>query len=697
MARSGDPRPLHLRLLLDVLDEPAILLQPDGVVLDANAAMARRLGIARGRLAGRRLADLISPSGGDGARLLRRALDGGRTVTAAVVLERPDGTQIPCRASARCVRPPAEGAPAILCLRCREPAARPSPPPGRSPRFDALVARERQLRRLNWALTAYAASTAALVRFDSTESLMSRVCESIAGQDPYILASVGVPEDAPGKPVRWLAWAGSASGYADGLYVSWSADVPEGLGPTGRAIRSGMAHIMQDARLDPIYADWRKRGERFGIRSSVTVPFKTDGKVVGALLVYASRPDAFGSREMELFQQLADELGFAMKMDADRARLKASEDARRQAELAVRRERDFSEAMIRSLPGVLYMYDENGVFLRWNSNFERVTGRTGEEIARMHPTDFFQGPEQQRIRTAIGDVFKYGEATIEADFAAADGRLSPYFFTGVKVQIEGRTCLVGIGIDITDRKTAEDAARAVQADLARVVRISALGELTTSIAHEINQPLAAIVTNSDASLRWLSHDPANIEEARLAIERTIRDANRANDVIKRIRAVMVKDGASYSALSMNDIVGEILALTLDQRKAASVIVRTELEDGLPLVRGDRVQLQQVLLNLIQNGVDAMKAVEGWPRLLAVRTRRLQDGQVLTEVRDSGVGLAAGAADRLFDRFFTTKEGGTGLGLSISRSIVEAHGGSLWAAPATPHGAIFSFTLPASDG
>jgi PAS domain S-box-containing protein len=251
--------------------------------------------------------------------------------------------------------------------------------------------------------------------------------------------------------------------------------------------------------------------------------------------------------------------------------------------------------------------------------------------------------------------------------------------------------------DITERKRAEEALQKAQAELAHVARVTTMGELTSSIAHEVNQPLAAIVTNANAALRWLAVEPPNLDEAREAVGRIVRDGHRASEVIGRVRALFRKTATDKARLDINHLAQESIALVRGELRRNRVVLRTELAHGLPPVLGDRVQLQQVLLNLIINAVEAMSAVAGRPRELLVSSRRDESGGVIVSVRDSGLGLDPESAERLFDAFYTTKPEGMGMGLSVSRSIIEAHGGRLWAASDGRPGATFQFSLPAGGG
>ncbi len=254
---------------------------------------------------------------------------------------------------------------------------------------------------------------------------------------------------------------------------------------------------------------------------------------------------------------------------------------------------------------------------------------------------------------------------------------------------------VGTVIDVTERKRAEEERerlRQAHADLARVNRVTTMGELTASLAHEVNQPIAAALTNANTCLRWLTRDHPDLEEAREAASRIVKDATRAADIISRTRLLFKKGTPPRELVDVNEVIREIVVLLRSEAARYNIAVRTELAADLHQVMGDRVQLQQVMMNLIVNSIDAMKDVDG-ARELAVKSQRAENEQVLVSVSDSGLGLPVQQADQIFKAFFTTKVQGTGMGLSISRSIVESHCGRLWAAENSPRGASFHFTLP----
>jgi C4-dicarboxylate-specific signal transduction histidine kinase len=236
----------------------------------------------------------------------------------------------------------------------------------------------------------------------------------------------------------------------------------------------------------------------------------------------------------------------------------------------------------------------------------------------------------------------------------------------------------------------------VQTELAHVTRVMTVGELTASIAHEVNQPLAAIVTNGNACLRWLGGVKPNFLEARQAVERIIKDSYRASEVISRIRTLVKKAPPRNDRVDLNEVILEVLALAQNQARRSRVELKRELADNLPAVNGDRVQLQQVILNLVVNGMESIATSRNGERELSISTGKDESNNLVVAVRDSGHGLDAANLERVFDAFFTTKPEGMGMGLAISRTIIESHGGRLWATSNSPHGAVFQFTLPAAS-
>ena len=360
----------------------------------------------------------------------------------------------------------------------------------------------------------------------------------------------------------------------------------------------------------------------------------------------------------------------------------------------------------------IYMVDPNGIITNWNRGAQRIKGYRTEEIVGQHFSRFYT--EEDRAANAP-------QQSLES--AARDGR---YEAQAWRVRKDGSRFLANVVIDalkddsgrligfakitrdVTERvraareleeariglvqSRAEQALRRAQAELAHVARVATMGELTASIAHEVNQPIAATVLNAHAALHWLGAGPPDLEEARRALARIVDDGNRAGNVIRRIRDLIKRAPPRVEWLDINNAIREVIELTRAETVKNGVSMQTELAAGLPLVKGDRVELQQVVLNLIVNAEEAMSSVAEGTRELLISTARA-DTDVLVTVRDSGPGMPVEGLERVFDPFHTTKPTGLGMGLSISRSIIVAHGGRLWASANAPRGAVFQFTVP----
>ncbi|MBW7974087.1 PAS domain-containing sensor histidine kinase [Bradyrhizobium sp. BR 10289] len=336
--------------------------------------------------------------------------------------------------------------------------------------------------------------------------------------------------------------------------------------------------------------------------------------------------------------------------------------------------------------GVQFWSEETFRIYRYEPDVEPTLARM---IARTHPDD--RALLKQTIDRSFRDKTGF----------QIEHRLSMPDATTRYVQLVVRsadsrdtgTGFIGAVMDVTAARNAADELQAIQSDLARVTRATTMGQLAASIAHEVRQPLTGVITNGHTVLHWLNAGTLNIDKARTTAERMLRDGERANGVIQRIQGLLTKTPPQARSIDVNELIHQVLDLLQTELRLREVSVRTELAPSPPPVLGDAVQLQQVLLNLVINGADAMSDVNGRPRLLVVGSNAGPDGDGLIFVRDSGVGLDEGTIDKIFSPFFTTKPKGMGMGLAICRSIIEAHGGRLWASPAEPHGALFQFTLP----
>ena len=370
---------------------------------------------------------------------------------------------------------------------------------------------------------------------------------------------------------------------------------------------------------------------------------------------------------------------------------------RKRAEAALRATEERWRAMFETAAvGIATIDFERRRYLTANESFQRMTGYTEEELRNLTTLEITHEDDraamQERIDSGTIGVLqrkRYRRKDGEVVWADATSFVVPA--TDSTPAFRGTVI-----VDITDRKRAEAALQQAQADLARLNRVMLLGEMTASIAHEVNQPIAATLTNAHAGLRWLGAQPPDLEEAKQALGRIVRDGSRAGEVIDRIRALVKKVSPRRELLDINEVIREVIALTQTEVQHNRVRLQTRLADDLPLVSADRVQLQQVIMNLIINAIEAMAASSDGRRELTIVSGMDNTSGVSVEVQDTGPGLDPEELDRLFQSFYTTKPDGIGMGLAISRSIAEAHGGQLSAAPNQPHGAVFRFTLPAEE-
>jgi PAS domain S-box-containing protein len=381
---------------------------------------------------------------------------------------------------------------------------------------------------------------------------------------------------------------------------------------------------------------------------------------------------------------------------------------RKHAEEDLRSSEEKHRVIVEAAHDAVLSMDEKGAILLANPATRRIFGYDPVEIVGKPMTMLM--PEMMRKLHENG--FRRYLATgkrhldwqgVEVTAQRKDGQEFPVEVSFGELTSNGHKVFTGFIRDISERKQAEDRLRAsernlqmTQAELARVSRLTTMGELAASIAHEVNQPLTAVINNGSACLRLLANNNLEAEVLRRALEGIIADGTRASTVLARIRAFIKKEPAEKSELDINEVLQEVLVLARRELYENQVLPDHQLKTDLPSVLGDRVQLQQVLLNLIMNGIEAMVAVTDRPRLLGVQSRIDEFGDVLVAVSDCGTGFGL-ELDRVFNPFFTTKANGMGMGLSISRSLVESHGGRLWAVPNSPHGAVFSFTLPANGG
>jgi len=372
-------------------------------------------------------------------------------------------------------------------------------------------------------------------------------------------------------------------------------------------------------------------------------------------------------------------------------------DDRKRAEEALRHSEQELRVLIETLPAMVWRTTGDGEPDYINQRFADYLGRSLAELAQQRWQDVVH-PEDAETAARAWSLARETATPVDTTcrFRKADGAYRWFHVHAEPLRdCDGRVVRwYGVNVDIDDQKRIEEALRTTQAKLARASKIATVSELAASIAHEISQPLGALVANGHAIQRWLSAEPPNLDRARLTADRLIRDGNAAAEVVNRIRALFKRTDLTRTLLDLNEVIREVNRLMADEVAARSVRIEPDLAEDLPPIWADRMQMQQVIVNLVRNGVEAMESEQSDPRILSIRSARDGTNSVLIEIRDQGSGLED--VERVFEPFFTTKETGMGMGLAIARWIVEAHQGRVWATNNTPRGAVFSFTLPISS-
>jgi len=365
---------------------------------------------------------------------------------------------------------------------------------------------------------------------------------------------------------------------------------------------------------------------------------------------------------------------------------------RKTAEEELLNARAVTDAVFDSVPGIIYLYSKEGKLVRWNKQHEIVSGYSAAELRGFDIKRWFSVDDTTKWNKDWRRVFESGKHSTELGLTRKDGTRVPCLFTGVRVDINGQPHMVGIGIDITEKKRAETDLAELRKELAHATRMTALGELASALAHELNQPLAAILSNAQAARRLLAADPPDLEEVGCALEDIVRDDKRAGEIVHGMRAMMARGEAPSETLDMNRIVASVASLLKGEAAAANVPLELDLAESLPPVHAGRTEMQQVLLNLMMNAIDAQRATPVAERVLKAETRLAGD-DVVVAVCDAGRGFQADQAEKIFEPFFTTKDTGLGMGLAISRRIVEHYGGRIWARTNPARGVTFFVTLP----
>ena len=383
------------------------------------------------------------------------------------------------------------------------------------------------------------------------------------------------------------------------------------------------------------------------------------------------------------------------------AELEGEVAQRRRTEETLRTSEERWRSMFEASAVGIALTDENRRFVAANKAFQNMIGYTEEELSNFGPVEITYEDDREATQEMLDNMLS-GRSSgyhVEKRYRRKDGVVIWVRVSTAQGPEQGSS-LRGIPTiieDITERKQAEDALLEARDALLRVTRLSTMGELSASIAHEVNQPLSAIVANGIACRRLLAAAKPDFEEAKETLEDIISDGRRASAVVGRVRQLAKKSTPVRAAVDVNRAISEVLALTRQELQRSRVTARAELDPNLPPVMADRVQVQQVVLNLVMNGIDAMRGVKDRARVLRVKSAATPAAAVAVTVEDTGIGFGDNDPENVFETFYTTKEDGMGMGLSISRSIVQAHGGRLWASAGAPIGAVFGFTLPASAG
>jgi PAS domain S-box-containing protein len=511
----------------------------------------------------------------------------------------------------------------------------------------------------------------------SLPHVLDALCRLVEEQAPGVLASVLLLD---GDRLRHGAAPSLPKAYTDAID---GAVIGPTAGSCGTAAYRAQQVIVPDIATDPLWAAYREVALPHSLRACWSTPiFSTNGDVIGTFAMYSREPRSPSQREQHVVGQITHLAGIAIQRKLDEDKLRDSEDQWR--------------AVFENNPIMSFVVDAAGTVVSVNPSGAEQLGYTVGELIGRSMLDLFHEADREAVQTHVAACFEpLGHARgWELRKVRKDGTIIYVRETARAIRRTGREPVVLVVCeDITERKRAEDALHRAQAELAHVTRLTTLGELAASIAHEVNQPLAAIVADANASLNWLAAAEPELERVRETLAAIATDGHRAADVIQRIRQLATKTEPRKARLDVNDVVRDVAALVRAEVVRFEIALALDLAPAFPPVVGDRVQLQQVVLNLVMNAIEAMASVTSRPRTLVIRSERHEGDMVRLAVHDTGVGIAASDVDRVFGAFFTTKPAGMGMGLSISRSIIEAHGGRLWAAANEPHGAIFQFSLP----
>jgi PAS domain S-box-containing protein len=520
-----------------------------------------------------------------------------------------------------------------------------------------------------------------LAKGEPLAQILDSLCRLVEEQASGVLTSILLVE---GNRLRHGGAPSLPKAYTDA--IDGVAFGPS-TGSCGTAAYRGQQVIVEDIATDPLWADYRAVALPHSLRACWSTPiFSSNNKVIATFAMYYREPRSPSRRDQEIIEQITHLAGIAIERKQTQDALQRSEAYLAEAQrlthtgswvwdVRTKEASYLSDEWYR-----IYGFDPTSDGQAWDQRLQRI-----------HPED--RGEWEAAINRAINEKSDY---ELEYRLFLPDGAIKYVHVLGHPVvnSFGDVVQFMGSITDITERKVAESERERLyqlEADLAHTNRVSLMGELAASLAHEVKQPITAAATNARTGLRWLQREPPDIVEARETISRIVKDVTRAADIIDRNRSLYRRNTPQREMVNLNELIPEMIALLHDAANRQSISIRAEVDGTLPPITADRVQMQQVLMNLMLNGIEAMKDSGGE---LTIRLKKAEDGQIQLSVSDVGVGLPVENAEHIFDAFFSTKTQGTGMGLSISRRIIESHGGRLWASSNSGRGATFHFTVPA---
>lgn len=579
--------------------------------------------------------------------------------------------------------------------------------------FAQLREQRSEIERFNRLYRAFSRINHEVMLVEAREDIFTSICEVLVKHGGFRMAWVGLLDDA-GARLQPVASAGQGiKAVINDLKLR--AEVSAGSVGWDQVITAGQPMVCNDFSRSDDTLHWRELAARHHLRSRAALPLREGGRVVGVLSVYADEHGFFRDREMALLEEVVVDVSCAL----DRFAL---EEERGRAELLAQRELAFSQAMIDSMPGIVYFYDDKGRFLRWNRNFETVSGYRGKEIARMHPLQFFDDPDQARVAERIRQVLLHGEASVEADFLSRDGSKRPYYFTGRRLDYDGRPCLAGVGLDISERKQAEAALRELNDSLecrvaerteqleSAVQRAESADRLKSAflatMSHELRTPLNSIIGFTGIILQKLA-GPLTEEQSRQLgmVQGSARHLlELINDVLDLSKIEAGQLDVRAEPFSPTESLQRVLDSVAPQIEKKGLELAVDVSSALPEMRSDRRRFEQILLNLVNNAIKFTDegtitvSVEQQPGYLPPLVGAACEAIRLT-VTDTGIGIREEDQDTLFQPFhqldsgLTRKHDGTGLGLMICRRLAELMGGEIRLRSEWGRGSEFTVVLP----